>query len=187
MNGFTSFVATICLIAVGLLIGWVASSAFGANNWNALSAIGGWVGGLGAFYAAHVAIGLAKAQADRDTYKLKIEAYDVQGDVNFIKLDSEGNIVSDRPSGYLKINAYNSGLRPIELVKLVYVHEHGTGHLPITSCFVEAGKRVEFGFPEAIYFTKGAAVFPIYSNRLLDGDIKVVDAAGVYHEVHEIK
>lgn len=178
---------TVCLIATGMLIGWVASSAFGANSWNALSAIGGWVGGLGAFYAAYVAIKIAREQAERDTYKLYIEAYDVQGTEYITSSDSSGNIVNGRPMGHLKIKVYNSGLRPIELVKLIFIHEFGQGYIPITCCFVEAGKQNEWEYKDDIYFTYHNRIIPIDSNRLLDGDIEIMDAAGAYHKVHKVE
>jgi hypothetical protein len=173
------FVLTVCLISIGLLLGWVLSAWAGKDAWVALGAIGSWVGGLGALAAAAAALYISHRQEKRDTHKLYIEAYDIQSDVTFTN-------VGDRPSGHFKIIAYNSGFRPIELVKLVFVHEFGEGHLQITDCVVEAGRRSEWEYKNFITFISGKHMFSIYSNRLLDGDIKVMDATGIYHEVDKV-
>lgn len=187
MNGFTSFVASVCLIAVGLLVGWVSSSAFGGNSWNALSAIGGWVGGLGAFYAAFVATKIAREQADRDTYKLYVVASELKGGMVFSDIRVGGNLVQERHSGDLVLEAFNSGLRPIQIVKLNYIHdEFGSGSRRLHEFHVEAGKSAKWVWSErdgAVF--NGNETISIYSNLLLECCLTVTDAAGVVHEVHK--
>lgn len=187
MNGFTSFVATFCLIAVGLLIGWVASASFGSNSWNALSAIGGLVGGLGAFYAAFVATKIAREQADRDTYKLYVEASESKGSMQFGEFSVDGSFVPERYSGDLVLEAFNSGLRSIQIVKLSYFHDElGAGSKRLQDFHVEAGKSAKWTWSDRDGASfNGQESKSIYSNVLLECKLTVTDAAGVTHEVHK--
>jgi hypothetical protein len=115
---------------------------------------------------------------------LHIEGYDVkQSGATFLKTDEQGNEIPDRGPGHLKLKAFNTGMRQIELIKVIYRYENSEFYIQMSGVLVEAGRQTIWEFKDAIFITSELGIFPIYSNRLLDFQLRVMDAAGVIHDV----
>lgn len=189
MNEFTSFIASFCLIAVGLLIGWVASASFGSNSWNALSAIGSWIGGIGALAAAGAALFISHKQEIRDTYKLSVSIFESFGKpiASFVISDEVTGKVIDRGEGFIVVRAQNSGLRSIEIVEIRYEYDGFKGALALNGFVVDPGRRAQIELKDKLVIIKGGSISRVWPNRLLDCNVTVMDAAGVIHEVHKVR
>ena len=179
MNGLFWFVVTFCLIALGFLFGWSMSSWAGKDVWTAIGAIGSWFGGFGAVYAAHVALKIANRQADEDTHKLKVNA--TFSDGLFIVRDfetSRDDFLYKEFRGTLVLQAYNSGRRPIELVRLVYTSEVYSGSIELKDFLIPAGCRRELNIHPSGYVDYGQISRSLSIGFLFACELAVEDAAG---------
>lgn len=117
--------AVVLLIALGILIGGACNFfAQGDVFWPVFSAVGAWVGGLGAFYAAYIALGIANRQIERDSYRLEVykELVFPEHPIRPTLLTPDPEMDADMRA-FVRVHISNTGLRPIQIVNLHVVYK----------------------------------------------------------------
>lgn len=185
MNGLFWFVTTICLIGLGFLFGWSVAEWTGKDTWSAIGAIGSWFGGFGAVYAAFVALQIANRQSNEDTYKLKIETIFSDNLLILRELEtSDDEFLHGDFNGKLILQAYNSGRRPIELVRLIYKSKISSGYIEFTEFLVPPGSRRKLEVMPSGFVDFGHISKSLNIGFLFACDLSVEDAAGVIHQIN---
>lgn len=183
------FVYALAVVSL-ICLGWLLSSFFGDSSGLAfMGALGGLIGGLGAIAAAYAAYYVAKRQELRDRYILKVFVRPSENIADGIDLGmfTREDLFDHTLVGFVVIEAFNEGLRPIQICALNYKSEKTSGVIEFDSFVIEPGRKASKKVSQKITLLHSPDYTEFASSCYLYAcDLEVEDAAGFTHKV-EVK